>query len=264
MKRPQTSRPSTRRPFAHRLWSEGLWIGALGIWWWLAATERVAAYILPHPWLVATKAADLLIDPVMRMHTVATVTRVIVALGIAMIIGMALALTAYLVPALRTAVNERLAPFLNAVPTLGWTVLGVLWFGPGNTGVVFVQVAIMLPFVFINLWEGLQTLDSNLLEMGYSFSRSRGRLVRKIALPMLSPYMLAALRLSYGVSWKISLIAEIFGTNRGLGYLLSWARAYVDSVLLLAVILIVVVLVFAGDRLLFGPLAKRQSRWQQA
>lgn len=243
--------------------ADGVPVLLLLLWWWLAHSGRVAAYILPHPALVLAKTLGLFTDPVLRVHTLASVSRVIIALAAALAAGAALALTAYLIPALRVLINERVAPFLNAVPTLGWAMLGILWFGPGDGGVVFVQAAIILPFVFINLWEGLQDLDPALLEMAHSFSRHRGRVITKVALPLMGPYILAALRLSYGVSWKVSLVAEIFGTNRGLGYLLAWARSYVDSVLLLAVILVVIIFVFAGDRLIFGPAAQRQAAWRE-
>lgn len=252
-----------RFPGRGRWLADGVPAVLLLLWWWLAHSGRVAAYILPHPALVLRKTADLFIDPVLRIHTAASLGRVAAALTSAMAAGSALALAAYLVPSLRMLVNERLAPFFNAVPTLGWAMLGVLWFGPGDAGVIFVQAAIILPFVFINLWEGLQNMDGALLEMARSFSRHRGRIIAKVALPLLGPYFLAALRLSYGVAWKVSLVAEIFGTNRGLGYLLAWARSYVDSVLLLAVILVVIIFVFIGDRLIFGPAARRQAAWRE-
>src|SRR5690606_41386666 len=80
----------------------------------------------------------------------------------------------------------------------------------------------------------------------------------------LLPYAFAAVRMSYGVSWKIALIAEIFGTNRGLGYLMTLARSNFDSRMLFAAVLVVIVLVFAGDRFVFAPIQRRLTAWRAA
>ena len=38
---------------------------------------------------------------------------------------------------------------------------------------------------------------------------------RKIALPMLLPYIMSSVRIAYGVGWKIALVSELFGVDRG-------------------------------------------------
>src|SRR5690606_27262951 len=119
---------------------------------------------------------------------------------------------------------------------------------------------ILLPFVLIALWEGVTQLDRRLVEMARSFTRSEGRVLVRVIAPLLMPYAFAAIRMAYGVSWKVALIAEIFGTNRGLGYLMTLARSNFDSQLLFAAILVVIALVFAGDRFVFAPIQRRTAR----
>ena len=40
-------------------------------------------------------------------------------------------------------------------------------------------------------------------------------------MPMLFPYAFATLRISFGVSWKVVLTAELFGGSGGMGYMLT-------------------------------------------
>jgi len=250
------------RSLKQRLITESALIAGLAAWFLMSG--RVPAYVLPDPLAVAGAAWDLLTDPALAVHTLASALRVVTALAAAMAAGTVLVLAAYYVPALRGLVNERLTPFFNAFPTLGWAILAVLWFGITDTGVIFVQAAILLPFVLITLWEGVSNLDAEMVEMARSFTRSEVRVLGKVIAPMLLPYAFAAMRMSYGVSWKIALIAEIFGTNRGLGYLMTLARSNFDSRMLFAAVLVVIVLVFAGDRFVFAPIQRRLTAWRAA
>jgi NitT/TauT family transport system permease protein/sulfonate transport system permease protein len=159
-------------------------------------------------------------------------------------------------------VTARVLPFLNAFPTLGWAMLALFWFGIGTTSILFVEVAILLPFCMINVATGLNNLDSELLEMGRSFTRGHVRLLRRLVLPMLTPYLLAAARISFGVGWKIALVAELFGATSGLGYLLNFARVRFDSPMIFATIATIIVIAVAVDRLVFAPLERYLLRHQ--
>lgn len=227
---------------------------------WYLLSLRLPEYILPDPGPVLAQTVQLFFEPRLAAHTYASLGRVVLAVLLSLGAGILLSLAAYAMPIVRGAVTRRLIPFLNAFPTLGWAILAVYWFGVSDTGVVFVEVVVALPFTMINLWEGLKALDEPLLEMALSFGRDRLRLLRLVVLPMLLPYLVASARLSYGVIWKISLVAEIFGTQRGLGFLLNIARVGFDSTLTLAVILAVIVLVFAVDQVFFALLDRRLHR----
>lgn len=236
----------------------------LGLAAWFLMSARVPAYVLPPPLEVAGAAWGLLTDPALAVHTLASTLRVLAAVAVAGVLGTVLVLLAFYVPALRGLVNDRLTPFFNAFPTLGWAILAVVWFGISETGVIFVQVVILLPFVLITLWEGVSDLDGQMLEMARSFTRSEWRVLARVIAPLLLPYAFAAVRMSYGVSWKIALIAEIFGTNRGLGYLMTLARSNFDSRMLFAAVLVVIALVFVGDRFVFAPIQRRLTAWRAA
>ena len=66
--------------------------------------------------------------------------------------------------------------------------------------------------------------------------------------------------LELGVAWKVALTAELFGGDKGMGYLLNLARQDFDMPLVLAVILVIVAFVYLTERLIFQPLQARTSR----
>jgi NitT/TauT family transport system permease protein/sulfonate transport system permease protein len=126
--------------------------------------------------------------------------------------------------------------------------------------VIFTIVAVLLPFALVNLREGLAALDAEILEMGRSFGRSRLRAWWLLVLPALVPFAAATLRIMFGVAWKVTLTAELFGGGRGLGYVINVARQDYDTATIFAVILLIIAAVTLADRLIFAPLERLSTR----
>ena len=171
--------------------------------------------------------------------------------------GTAVALLPYYVSALRLAIDGRLTPFLNSFPGIGWTLLAIIWLGLGLRTVIFAVAIILVPFMIINIREGVRTVDRELIEMATSFGANRWREFVHIVLPSLFPFMFSAIRVSFGVAWKVTLTAELFGGTRGLGYTMNVARQELETPQIYAVIVLIVAIVFLGNRLVFDPLQRR-------
>jgi NitT/TauT family transport system permease protein/sulfonate transport system permease protein len=136
----------------------------------------------------------------------------------------------------------------------------VIWFGLNEFTVIFVVAVTLLPFALGNLRTGLQELDQEIIEMGRSFARDRRRLVARLLLPLMVPYVFATLRICLGVAWKVVLTVELFGGTSGLGYLIARARADFDTPTIFAMIVIIVAFVYATDKLAIEPVQRRLRR----
>ena len=246
---------TSRHRIASHLLAEGS-IVLLLVFWHFAA-QRLPSFVLPKPMDVAQAFIDLLGSPAALPHTLASAGRLVLSILIALAIGGALAQLARSVPSLRGVVRERILPFLNSFPSMGWALLAVLWFGVSSFGVVFVEVMVLVPFCLINLAAGLDELDGEIVEMGRSFSRSRLRNFMRLTLPLLMPYVVATLRMTYGIGWKIALVAELFGTNVGLGFLMVRSQYNGQSEVVLATCLMIVAVFILGEKLVIDPLARR-------
>jgi NitT/TauT family transport system permease protein len=249
-----TYRLSRRTRVCGELIANAFVLVLIGAWWF--AANHLPASVMPSPQQVGRSLLGLFIDPALIVHTLASTARVIAAVLISLALGSGLALLARNVPVTEGAV-DRLLVLLNSFPSLGWALLGVIWLGVSTPSVLFVEVAILTPFSLVNVREGLARLDNDALEMGRSFTRNPWRVFVKLIVPLLMPYLVAALRVSYGIGWKIALVAEIFGAETGLGYLMIQAEASADAARVVATCLAIVVLFTLGDRLAIEPLAKR-------
>lgn len=248
---------SDRSPvsFGERVVGEALVVLALLGWWLLA--RGLPEFVLPAPSSVATRLTDLLVDTSFLGHTFASVWRVIASVIVAVLLGGGLAVMAWRWPLLHGIVHDRIKPFLNSFPSIGWAILAAIWFPPEDFGVLFVQVLILTPFCLINISEGLGAIDSEMVEMARSFTRNPFRRTWLVGLPLLAPYLLSAVRISYGIGWKIALVSEVLGAPSGLGYVMVRAQTTADMPTFLAACFAIVIFYIVGERLVIVPLEKR-------
>lgn len=243
-----------RRPGGEWL-ADALTLGALLIW--AVAASKLPEFVLPGPVAVAKRLLALFTDADFLVHTLASTVRVLASVLLALVIGSGLALLQRAWPALDWVLRGGVQPFLNSFPSIGWAILAAIWFTPGHGSIIFVQVAILIPFCLINVGEGLRQIDREALEMALSFTRRRRRIAWLVGMPLLAPYLLGALRISYGIAWKIALVAELLGSTSGLGYLMLRAQGSADMTTVIAACFAIVALFVAGERLLLEPLARR-------
>ena len=227
---------------------------------WEAASFVAPSYLLPSPvqvaqrlWIFVTSWRDL-------GHLGSSLFHVAAAIAISFAIGSLLALIPYYVPVLRLAVERRIGPFLNSFSAIGWTLLSIMWFGVSPLTVVFAISAVLVPFALVNMSAGLANLDPETIEMAESFTRRRARMFLLVIVPSLYPFIFATLRIMFGVAWKVTLTAELFGGNTGLGYMINLARQEFDTATIFAAIVLIIGFVHGMDRYVLAPLQASVSR----
>jgi NitT/TauT family transport system permease protein len=227
---------------------------------WMFMAARLPPYMLPPPERVLQAAGRFFTSSRQLGHLTATLFNVGTSIVVAFGLGGTLALLAHYLRPSAPTIHGRLSPFLNAFPGVGWTLLAVIWFGVSTTSVVFSITVVLLPFALVNLREGLAALDREIDEMARSFGRDGRRLFFAVVLPALAPFAAATLRIMFGVAWKVTLTAELFGGSEGLGYLINIARQEYDTETIFTVVLTIVVAVYLADRFLFAPMERATAR----
>jgi NitT/TauT family transport system permease protein len=232
---------------------DGFLVVGLIAWW--AYAHTVPNYIFPSPADVGRTLLEFVSSFSMLVHVFATLIRVIVAVLIATVLGGALALVAYYMPITHEIVHARIKPLLLSFPSIGWALIALVWFNISNTAVIFVEVAVLVPFCLVNVSEGLRDMDRELLEMANSFTRTKPKIFIRIIWPLLYPFVIAATRMAYGVGLKIALVAEVFEATNGLGYLMYQGEQTANTPMVFATCIAIVILYVVGDRFVFDPLS---------
>lgn len=147
-------------------------------------------------------------------------------------------------------------------PHLVFALLFAMWFGFGFFTPVWTVFLAAVPFVVINVAEGVRNVPKDLVDMSRAFGVIHQRVLREVVVPSLVPYLFAAGRYSVALGWKAIILAEIWGASDGAGWVFRyWYDAHRVRALI-GYALLFVVLVLALDQLVFRRLHDRATRWQ--
>ncbi|MGH9245849.1 MAG: ABC transporter permease [Acidimicrobiales bacterium] len=241
---------------------------------WLASIQVIgriwpfAVDVLPLPSEVRDFVwAELRLDTVAPDNVFATFLISLQRLGLGMAIAMALGTVIGLAMGLSRGANAFFNDWVVAVlamPNLAWALFVSLAFGFGDTGPVIVVVLTGIPFVIINVREGVRATPRELFDMARSFRVPRSKTIRHVVLPSLMPFMFAAARYSFALGWKGLVIAEVFGGQDGAGWTMKfWYDAHrAHGVVGYAFFFIIFAIIF--ERLVFDNIARRVFRWRPA
>src|SRR5689334_10823430 len=123
--------------------------------------------MLPPPTAVFSAAVDLMDRGVLLTHIFDSLKRVLLAVGTASVIGIPLGLAMGWFPRFRSAVDPLLE-FIRPIPPLAWIPLSILWFGIGDTQIVYIIfLAAFFPIV-LNSMAGARDADTYLVRAGQS------------------------------------------------------------------------------------------------
>jgi NitT/TauT family transport system permease protein len=114
----------------------------------------------------------------------------------------------------------------------------------------------------INTIQGVKTVDPVLIRSARSMGCSETRLFVKVILPAASPYILAGLRLSAGVSLIVVVGAEMIGARFGLGYMIfNYQHNYLVPYMYVGILTLAIIGVVVNSLLVLFE--KRLTRWQE-
>ena len=141
------------------------------------------------------------------------------------------------------------AILLQTLPAVAVAPLIVLWFGFDMLSVVVISLIISLFPIINNTLLGLKSTSINLVELFQMHNSSRFINFFKLRLPAAIPHIIAGLRISAGLSVIGAIVGEfIIGSGSeggGLGVMVIYAQADLQTALVIALILTATFLGFA-------------------
>jgi len=228
---------------------------------WTLLSRRYGAYVLPTPWSVVAGFAEIVRSGEIWTHAAASLYRIAVGFGLAVLLSLVMALAAFGSPLLRGIVHDALA-VLNATSVFVWIVISLIWFGLSNWAPIFTTFMITLPVVASNLVEGVSSVDRRLLEMGDVYRLGPGEKFTAIVIPSTLPYLVAGMKVGFGLALKVSVVAEIFGVTSGIGYAMNVSREILATRMVFVWALVMILIMVATDKLFFDPMSRRLGRWR--
>src|SRR2546425_11100836 len=81
-----------------------------------------------------------------------------------------------------------------------------------------------LPAAASNIAGGVERGAGRLLELGAVYRLSGGEKFRAVVIPSTLPYLMAGMKVGFGLALKVSVAAEVFGVTPGSGHIMNSSR----------------------------------------
>lgn len=176
-------------------------------------------------------------------------------------LGVPLGLLIAQLPRFRQVVRP-LVMGLQALPSITWLPLAILWFGLSDAAIVFVVVMGSLLAIAIASEGAVQQMNPLLSMQARALGVEGFRYYSGVLLPGAFPGIVTGLKLGWSFAWRALMAGELLFVSGGLGQLLHVGRELLDLSQVMAVMLGIIAVGVAVDRLLFETLELRvRRRW---
>jgi ABC-type nitrate/sulfonate/bicarbonate transport system permease component len=184
---------------------------------WQLMSMLVNLPILPSPILVGTTFVAQLLNGSLLGHFLASLWRVLASTFLAI----ALAAPAGLILGQSKRLNSFFSPvvyLIYPIPKVVLVPIVLLFFGIGNLPKIVIIFMILFFQILVLVRDQAASIRPELLQSVRSLGAGRRALFRFVYLPASLPAILTALRQSVGTAVAVLYIAELFATQKGLGY----------------------------------------------
>ncbi|WP_084266587.1 ABC transporter permease [Paenibacillus sabinae] len=259
---------ASRRPVSWKPYLSDLGAGAIlpvltvALWQTAGSAGWVSPEFLPTPLTIVRSFARLAVSGELAHHLGVSLERALLGF----LIGGAAGLLLGILTGLFRRAEYLLDPsvqVLRLVPHLAIAPLIILWFGFGEVSKVAIIISGSFFPLYLNTFMGIRHVDHKLLEVGRVLGFSPYQRLRRLILPGALPNILLGLRLSLAVAWISLVVAELIGSQSGVGFLINEAKQNSSTDIIFVGILI---FAFVGKLIdsIFRVLERRFLFWRDS
>ncbi len=152
------------------------------------------------------------------------------------------------------------------LPAIVIAIVLYIWLGLTEFALVLAVIINKVPLVIATIREGVRSFLPEYEELGVAFRMPFWRRFRRIFVPQLMPFVLAAARTGLSLIWKIVLVFEVLGSDGGVGFRIGVFFQFFDvkGILAYTSAFILVVLIFEYGFLRLAEKHVLRWRWAQS
>lgn len=244
------------------------WAGVVLLW--EAAFHVVAwkPWIFPAPTHVFESLVNLLgpafkqVGESQLLVAIATsLTRLVVGFVLSLVLGLMLGLAMWRYK----FVDDMLGPGflgLQTLPSVCWVPVAIILLGLNESSILFVLVMGSFFAISISLRDGLRATPPIYRAAGRVFGARGWRFYWHVMLPSGLPALAGSLRSGFSFAWRSLMGGELILVlkQHGLGHLLHVGREFGDIAQVIAVMIVMVVIGMAADKLAFARIERKVQK----
>lgn len=239
----------------------GFYVVVLAVWSFLGRAEVWSPFLFPSPEKVFASLRINFANGLILTALQASMQRLVVGYAISFVLGMSLGL----LTATSKFADETIGGVilgLQSLPSITWLPLAVLWFGLSESAIVFVVLMGSTFSIAISARSGMRGLPPLLTRAAGTLGASRWQMYRYVTLPAMVPSMVQGMKQGWSFAWRSLMAGELLFVSAGLGHLLDVGRNLNNINMVFAIMLVIIAVGVAVDRLLFGRAeAWVRERW---
>lgn len=218
----------------------------LAAWWISTSLGWVSPGKLPGPLAVYEAFLGTINDGTLASDLAISLQRTGLGIAIGIAAGSLLSVLSGL-SRLGDSIIDGNVQVKRAIPNLALIPLFIIWLGIGESmKIVIIALGVMIP-IYINMHAALTSIDRRYVELGQTVSLSRSRFLRDIVIPASLPGFFTGLRLGVTAAWTALVVVETVNATSGVGFMITQARTYGQTELVLLGLVIYGVLGFSSD-----------------
>ena len=233
----------------------------LAVWEGLFRLHLWPPYVFPSPSEVVTSIVNGVADGSYLLAIFSSMRRVIAGYVLSLCVGIPLGLVLGRSMLVQDTIGA-LVLGLQALPSICWLPLALLWFGLSENAILFVVIMGAMLSITLATADGVRNTPPLYVRAARTMGVSRWHLYTGVILPAALPAIISGMKLGWSFAWRSLMAGELIYVSLGLGQLLSMGRELNDMSQVIATMLIIIAIGLIVDRLLFNPIERRvRERW---
>jgi NitT/TauT family transport system permease protein len=235
--------------------------GLILLWEALVRLHLWPTYVFPSPFAVGGSLLKGVVNGVIPLAILTSLRRLLLAYAISLMIGIPLGLMLGRSQVLQETLGT-LVLGLQALPSICWLPLALLWFGLSETAIAFVVIMGAVLSITLSTADGVRNSPPLYLRAARTMGARGARLYSAVILPSALPAILSGMKLGWSFAWRSLMAAELIYITTGLGQVLTLGRELNDMARVMAVMLVIVGIGLLMDYAVFRPAeGKVRLRW---
>jgi NitT/TauT family transport system permease protein len=222
----------------------------LGIWQIIASLELWNEVIFPPPKEVGEAIVFGFRDGSLPAALKSSLQRLCIGYGFSLTIGIPVGLMLGRKQLLDDTIGS-LAVGLQALPSICWLPLAVLWFGLSETAMQFVIIMGSLMSIVLAVRDGVKSIPVLYIRAAHILGATGWRFYRYVLFPASLPSIMTGAKLGWSFAWRSLMAAELLYIVSGIGSTLMMGRELQDMALVVAAMIIIITIGLVTDRLVF-------------
>ncbi|MDH7798978.1 MULTISPECIES: ABC transporter permease [unclassified Beijerinckia] len=232
----------------------------LALWEIVAHSGTISPLLLPPVEKVAYEFWRFAASGDLAFHGLITLQRALIgflsAVAVGVLIGTALARVKTF-----NRIVEPIFTFGYPIPKIALYPVFIFIFGFGDASkIVLIFLECLYP-ITIQTMHGMRSAEKVLVWAARNYGASSMRIFWRVLVPSAAPSIFAGIRIALPISMIVTIITELIGESRGLGYVISFASASFEPARAMAAFVAIAAIGFTLDRSL-NWLRGRVIHWQ--